>query len=127
MKKLKYKIEYITRKELIDLNHLKQSVFDGNIYIFKKFSNSFKLIDFTNTYFLKHFGIEVEDLIKKKVSKKIQEKKLIDFQKKFKNSKYVLKLFANLLKELKFNINETSSDKITFRYSPIHQKNHWVY
>ena len=98
MKKLKYKIEYITRKELIDLNHLKQSVFDGNIYIFKKFSNSFKLIDFTNTYFLKHFGIEVEDLIKKKVSKKIQEKKLIYFQKMFKNSKYVLKLFANLLK-----------------------------
>ena len=37
MKKLKYKIEYITRKELIDLNHLKQSVFDGNIYILKSF------------------------------------------------------------------------------------------
>ena len=35
--KLKYKIEYITRKELIDLNHLKQSVFDGNIYILKVF------------------------------------------------------------------------------------------
>ena len=71
----------LQEKELIDLNHLKQSVFDGNIYIFKKFSNSFKLIDFTNTYFLKHFGIEVEDLIKKSF-KKIQEKKLIDFQKK---------------------------------------------
>ena len=32
MKKLKYKIEYITSKEIKDVNYLKQSVFNGNIF-----------------------------------------------------------------------------------------------
>ena len=36
MKKLKYKIEQISRKEIKDINYLKQSIFDGNIFIIKK-------------------------------------------------------------------------------------------
>ena len=37
MKKLKYKIEYITSKEIKDVNYLKQSVFNGNIFVLEIF------------------------------------------------------------------------------------------
>ena len=38
MKKLKYKIEQISRKEIKDTKLLKQSIFDGNIFILKNLS-----------------------------------------------------------------------------------------
>ena len=47
-----------------------------------------------------------------------EENKLIEFQDKVKKSKSLLALFCKLLMEFKFNVKETLTDKITFRYSP---------
>ena len=76
MKKLKYKIEYITRKEIIDLDTIKQSIFDGTIFIFKKISNSCeKIVHLTNGYFYKYFGCNIENFIENGNFKKILKKK----------------------------------------------------
>ena len=48
MEKLKYKIEQISRKEIKDTKFLKQSIFDGNIFIFKKSPLCAELINLTN-------------------------------------------------------------------------------
>ena len=52
-----------------------------------------------------------------------EENKLIEFQDKVKKSKSLLALFCKLLMEFKFNVKETLTDKITFRYSPNIKKN----
>ena len=64
MEKLKYKIEQISRKEIKDTKFLKQSIFDGNIFIFKKSSLCSELINLTNKFFYMHFGVSTEDFIK---------------------------------------------------------------
>ena len=51
MEKLKYKIEQISRKEIKDTKFLKQSIFDGNIFIFKKSPICSELINLTNKFF----------------------------------------------------------------------------
>tara|TARA_Y100000991_G_C21955363_1_gene341785 strand:+ start:249 stop:1067 length:819 start_codon:yes stop_codon:yes gene_type:complete len=122
MKKLKYKIENITRKEIKDLNYLKQSIFEGNIFIFKKLSNSLELVNLIDSYFYQYFGVNIEDFITEENPKNFQKNKISDFQEKIKNSKILLDVFSNLLKDLKFNIQHTFSDKITFRYSPAFKK-----
>ncbi len=118
MKKLKYKIEQISRKEIKDNKLLKQSIFEGNIFIFKKSSLCLELINLTNKFFYIHFGISTEDFIKNENLKIFEENKLIEFQDKIKKSKSLLALFCELLREFKFNVKETLTDKITFRYSP---------
>ena len=65
-----------------------------------------------------HFEISIEDFIKNDNMKSFEENKLIEFQDKVKRSKSLLALFCKLLMELKFNVKETLTDKITFRYSP---------
>ena len=60
MKKLKYKIEQISRKEIKDINYLKQSIFDGNIFIIKKSSFCLELINLTNKFFYKQFGFTIQ-------------------------------------------------------------------
>ena len=118
MEKLKYKIQQISRKEIKDTKFLKQSIFDGNIFIFKKSHLCSELINLTNKFFYMHFGIPIEDFIKNDNMKSFEENKLVEFQDKVKRSKSLLALFCKLLIELKFNVKETLTDKITFRYSP---------
>ena len=96
MKKLKYKIEQISRKEIKDNKLLKQSIFDGNIFIFKKSSLCLELINLTNKFFYMHFGISTEDFIKNENLKIFEENKLIEFQDKIKRSKSLLALFCKL-------------------------------
>ena len=64
MEKLKYKIEQISRKEIKDTKFLKKSIFDWNIFIFKKSPLCAELINLTNKFFYMHFGIPTEDFIK---------------------------------------------------------------
>ena len=118
MKKFKYKIEYITRKEIKDLNFFKQSIFNGNIYIFKKSSVCLDLIRLTNKFFYLYFGLSIQDFLKEDNPISFKTNKLIEFQKKIKNSQSLIALFCKLLEELQFDVQETHSDKITFRYSP---------
>ena len=118
MKKLKYKIKQISRKEIKDINYLKQSIFDGNIFIIKKSSFCLELINLTNKFFYKQFGFTIEDFIGNEIPKNFEKNKLIEFQEKVKKSKPFLVLFCKLMEELKFNVQEMSADKITFRYSP---------
>ena len=118
MKKLKYKIEYITSKEIKDVNYLKQSVFNGNIFVFRNFSSCKELNNITNNYFQRHFGVDIKKFLNKKNPKNFDKKELIEFQEKIKNSAKLLSYFCNFLLDLNFDIKETSSDKITFRYSP---------
>ena len=119
MKKLKYKIEHITRKEIKDIRYIKQSIFNGTIFIFKKFSSCEKIVHLTNGYFYKYFGYNIENFIKNENPKIFEKKKIEDFQEKIKNSNKLSVCFGYFLRNLKFNIKETSSDKITFRYSPV--------
>ena len=115
MEKLKYKIQQISRKEIKDTKFLKQSIFDGNIFIFKKSPLCAELINLTNKFFYMHFGIPIEDFIKNDNMKSFEENKLVEFQDKVKRSKSLLALFCKLLMELKFNVKETLTDKITFK------------
>ena len=74
MKKLKYKIEQISRKEIKDINYLKQSIFDGNIFIIKKSSFCLELINLTNKFFYKQFGFTIQDFIGNEIQKNFEKK-----------------------------------------------------
>ena len=84
MKKLKYKIEHITRKEIKDIRYIKQSIFNGTIFIFKKISSCEKIVHLTNGYFYKYFGCNIENFIKNENLKIFEKRKLKIFKKKLK-------------------------------------------
>ena len=118
MKNSRNHIKFITIKQIKDVNLFKQSIYSGQIFILKKKPLIIDLNNYVLELFTSFFKIDVDDFINNSHTKKINETLLINFQKKIKESKLVLKKFVVFLEHLKFNIDETLSDKITFRYSP---------
>ena len=102
MKKLKYKIEYITSKEIKDVNYLKQSVFNGNIFVFRNFSSCKELNNITNNYFQRHFGVDIKKFLNKKNPKNFDKKELIEFQEKNKKFSKITFLLLQFFTRFKF-------------------------
>jgi hypothetical protein len=111
-------MEFITIKQIKDIKIFKQSIYDGKVFILKKNIQIIDLNNYVLRKFKSFFKIDVDNFINNDKAKKINEVSLVRFQKNIKESKILLKKFAVFLENLKFNINEILSDKITFRYSP---------
>ena len=118
MKNSKNHIEFITIKQIKDVNLFKQSIYDGKIFILKKNKQIINLNNYVKKKFKSFFKLDVDDFINNEKAKQFDEVSLVCFQKNIKESKLLLNKFSVFLENLSVNVNEILSDKITFRYSP---------
>ena len=122
-----YLIE-LDQKNLNQLNrnktedYIKEIIFSGKIIVFKDLFIIKKIITCVENLCLEYFnGKELNFFLKKNINSNL-EKRFIDFQSEIKRSFRIKTKFRNFIKYLRFNEQETFSDKICLRFNPGEKK-----
>ena len=115
---IKKNVEHFFSNKSIRNEDIKKKIFNGKILILEGFISLNNILSLTKDYFHDFFGESIDNVIKKKINKQINEKSIKEFQNFIKDSSEIRNFFIRFMKEVNFDIKDTYADKITFRYSP---------